>query len=209
MSNIAPGWYPHGPNAQRWWDGTQWTDAVQQPYTSSLTPGHAPEGTPPYTAQIWWIVGLFAIPLVISLLYLATMDWSGYMNSMMVTSSDASSVLAMYSSIFTPLYFVLLASSFLAYGATAALAYSDAKELLRRGVERPFPWALSFIPSYGSIVYVIGRSVVARRRIGRGLLPMGVYLTIFAVGMVLSIVISIVAMYSMVGSMGDLYSTYP
>lgn len=37
--STPPGWYPDGQGAQRWWDGTQWTDHVQP----------AP-GTPPLPA---------------------------------------------------------------------------------------------------------------------------------------------------------------
>lgn len=40
----------------------------------------------------------------------------------------------------------------------------------------PFPWAFSFI---SSIVYVIGRSVVVRRRTGKGISPLWVVIAVY------------------------------
>ena len=76
------------------------------------------------------------------------------------------------------------ALSFVAYAATVALAFFDTKALEARGVVRPFHWAFSFIPNYGSTVYVIGRSIVARRRTGSGMSPMWVFIIMYVVTLI-------------------------
>jgi hypothetical protein len=113
----------------------------------------------------------------------------------------------MFGYILTPAYFVLLIIGFLAYAGTVLLAFFDGKALQARGVQRPFHWALAFIPSYGSMVYVIGRSVVARRRTGSGLAPMWMYLVAFVLGIVLSIVVSLGATANMMSEFPS-YSGY-
>src|SRR5206468_9638315 len=52
------------------------------------------------------------------------------------------------------------------------LAFLDRRILLRRGIVRPFHWVWSVLP----LVYLIGRSVVLRRRVGRGSAPLWVSL---------------------------------
>jgi len=83
---------------------------------------------------------------------------------------------------------VLLALTFVAYAGTIVLAYFDYRTLLGRGIPSPFSWALAFIPSYGSLVYLIGRSVVVRRRTGSGLAPLWVYVGLFVFGLVGSLI---------------------
>jgi hypothetical protein len=64
------------------------------------------------------------------------------------------------------------------------LAYRDRQHLTRVGVLRPFHWAWVFL---GSIVYVIGRSVVVRKVAApRGLAPMWAAIAVSAVAMVSS-----------------------
>ncbi len=53
---------------------------------------------------------------------------------------------------------------FLVYAGTVVLAYFDWRTLTRRGIARPFHWAWAFIPVAGG-VYLIGRSIIVRRRI--------------------------------------------
>ena len=60
----------------------------------------------------------------------------------------------------------MLAVSALVYAAGVAMSARDAAVLRRRGVVDPFPWAWAFLS--GSI-YVIGRTVIARRRTGSDL----------------------------------------
>jgi len=155
----------------------------------------APQGTSPSTVQIWLIVGLFAVQLVATFVHLASIDFSGYFQLVMDAStpgsnaaSDPDAILALYGQIFTATYVVLLALSFLAYAGTVVLAYFDHRALLARGVSSPFAWALAFIPSYGSMVYLIGRSIVVRRRTGAGLAPLWVYVGLFVAGLIGSLV---------------------
>lgn len=216
MSNAHPaGWYPDGHGAQRWWDGTQWTQSTQpspsamatlapyqavgqSPYQAGGIP-RAPEGTSPDTPHIWGIVGIFVLLSIVGLAYSAsTMDMSTYMDAAM----DPSDPFATYSYIFTPAYVALLLASVLGYAGTVLLAYFDGVALRDRGVERPFHWAFAFIPSYGSLVYVIGRSVVARRRTGTGLAPLWVFAAVFVLGIILTIAISIASMASVFNDVG-------
>lgn len=215
MSNAHPaGWYPDGHGAQRWWDGTQWTQSTQSPYqVGGQAPYQAggalsaPSGTDPSTVQIWAIVALFALQMIAGLVYLGTFDWNGYMAATMATTYSSSYDSALIASVFTPAYAAVILSGLLAYWLTVLLAYFDTKVLRDRGVERPFHWAFSFIPSYGSMVYVIGRSVVAKRRTGSGSAPMWAYIAIFVVGFVLSIVATFASMSSIMNEIGN-YSTY-
>jgi hypothetical protein len=71
--------------------------------------------------------------------------------------------------------------------AYIVFAVLDRRELLRRGVRDPFrsSWAI-----LSGIIYVIGRAVVVRRRIGRGLAPMWVFLAL----VVLSLIATLVAL---------------
>ena len=199
---VPPGWFadPAGSELNRWWDGSQWTEHVQAPYQAGGVVSRAPEGTSPSTVQIWLIVGLFALQLLAGLFYLGTFDFAGYLaasNSAVLDSTDPTSALAIYGYIFTPGYAALLLLSAVAYVGTIVLAYFDGKALEARGVSKPFHWALAFIPSYGSLVYVIGRSVVARRRTGTGLAPLWAYIVIFVVGIVASFVVTFAAIGSM------------
>ncbi len=204
---AQPGWFadPAGSQLNRWWDGSRWTDNVQAPYQVGGIIERAPEGTSPSTVQIWLIVGLFALQQVAALYYLATIDLAGifvaYSNAMR-DASDPTSVLAIYGYVFTPGYVALLLLSLVSYAATIVLAYFDSKTLASRGVVKPFHWALTFVPSYGSIIYVIGRSVVARRRTGSGLAPLWAYIVVFVVGFIASFVVSLAA----AGSMMDDFS---
>lgn len=211
MTDATPaGWYPDAtiPGQQRWWDGTQWTEHVQAPYVagSAYAALKAPEGTSPQTIHIWLIVGLFALQGIASILWLATFDWAGYMDaSMSVGLGGAYS--NPYAMMFTPSYFALIALSFVSYGLTALLAYFDSKALQARGVQRPFHWAFNFIPSWGSVVYVIGRSIVARRRTGSGTSPMWAYIAVFAVVLIATLVVTFAGMASMFSDIPS-YSDY-
>lgn len=64
--------------------------------------------------------------------------------------------------------------SWAAYALTVVLAFFDWRTLRNRGIDRPFPWPWAFL----SLVYVIGRSVVVKRRTGRGLAPLVVYIVV-------------------------------
>ena len=201
MSNDRPaGWYPDGTNygQQRWWDGNQWTSQVQAPYQGGPAEVlRAPEGTSPYNVQIWLIVGIYILLALASAGWLMTFDASSYMSS---TLSDPTG-LSSYAYLFSPTYIALVVLGFLGWAGTIALAYFDGKVLESRGVPRPFHWAFTFIPSYGPTVYIIGRSVVARRRTGSGLAPMWVHIASLVGGFVLAVVATVVMMGSMMSGL--------
>ena len=158
----AAGWYPDesAPGQQRWWDGDAWTaQVIGAPYQAVST-GYtgAPAGTSPYNRQIWAIVAIYAVMSVISI---GVVYWM-FANLSLVISNEAA---------FLGMEFGLAAVGLAAWIVTGFLAYSDQKDLAARGVDHPFNWAFVCIPSYGPTIYIIGRSVVARRRTGSGIAP--------------------------------------
>jgi hypothetical protein len=170
----------------------------------------APEGTSPNTPHIWWIVGIYFAQVGICLVWLATFDWSEYMRATLSIAapdggSAAGSLGAMLGAVFTPAYFATMAISILGYWASVLLAYFDWKALKQRGVVRPFHWAFSFI---ASIVYVIGRSVVARRRTGSGIAPMWVIIVSYVLYMIVSLVITVVGMANMMNELSQYGFSY-
>jgi Protein of unknown function (DUF2510) len=191
---TPPGWYPDpaGTPQSRWWDGAQWTDHLHDPRVQAYqiaAPLKAPEGTRPYTRFIWLIV---LLPLVqYPLLFL--IDWSEYFRNSLSTSLSGASSLSSITSIFTPQYLIVLASGWVIYGVLALLAYFDWKELKRREVPFPFHFAFVFI-SY--LVYVIGRSVVVRRRTGSGIAPMWVSIAINVVASIAFTAVIFIEMFS-------------
>lgn len=172
-----PRWHadPEGGAGLRWWDGTQWTAAVMgaaelgPPVQRSLPPE-----TPVFTPSIWVIV---LLPLVLTLATL--MFPSAAMSSITDTSATGQP-----DQPFTPGDLLQSALSLLVYGATVTLAWADRRSLLAAGYVRPFHWAWAFL-STG--VYVIGRSAIVQRRIGRGLAPIWVWLAVYLVGVLVSI----------------------
>ena len=97
-----------------------------------------------------------------------------------------------------------IALSFVVYAGTVVLALLDYRELTARGVPKPFHWALSFIPSYGYLVYLIGRTVVVKSRTDRGLGPIWLAIAVFVFGVVLALVM----FAQMMTAMTDVLGTY-
>ena len=209
----AAGWYPDpaGSPRTRWWDGTRWTEnysapAAQTAATPWSTPTgqpsngvdgapsaypamqpygaapalKAPEGTSPSTPFIWLLAVLPIVTLALSVVQLATID------------SLVESALADSGSSYTPLDITNYGVSLLIAAATVILAFFDARTLAARGVPRPFHWAWSFFALLGAPVYMIGRSVVVRRRVGSGLAPMFVNLSLILVGFIIGIVAAVI-----------------
>ena len=209
----AAGWYPDpaGSPRTRWWDGTRWTEnysapAAQTAATAWSTPTgqasngvdgapsaypamqpygaapalKAPEGTSPSTPFIWLLAVLPIVTLALSVVQLATID------------SLVESALADSGSSYTPLDITNYGVSLLIAAATVILAFFDARTLAARGVPRPFHWAWSFFALLGAPVYMIGRSVVVRRRVGSGLAPMFVNLSLILVGFIIGIVAAVI-----------------
>ena len=176
------GWYqdPTDGTHTRWWDGTQWTDHVQQAYTpaAQATALSAPVGTRPYTPWIWLMVFLPYLTLPLLFTFNIAGMYSGF-----DLNDPASANRAQVEMMTSPSYIALTLGGFVIYGLCVVFAFLDHKEIVKRGIPRPFHWAWTFL---SSPAYVIGRSVIVRRRTGLGIAPMWV-----AIGMlVLSLIIS-------------------
>jgi len=180
---IPAAWYPDpsGSPRQRWWDGTQWTENYSEPqmatvpYSTTVAPdAAAPAGLKVYTPWVWIILGL----LVLSLISLLTFNFADYMAAILLNPNNPFAM-------FTPAYLFLAAAGFVTYWGAVAFAYFDHRDLTRAGVQRPFHWAFAFI---SALVYLIGRAVVLKRRVGAG----SVTLWAAIAYIVLSIVVSVI-----------------
>ena len=129
----------------------------------------------------FWIIVLLPLLTVIALLF---WDVESYGRSLgtYLAPGDGYRPLAMVD----PAYFALIGVGWAVSAATIVLAYFDWRTLTRRGMDRPFHWAWSFLAlaSGGALVYVIGRSVVVRRRSGRGLAPLWVFVGVEVLALV-------------------------
>ena len=136
----------------------------------------APEGAKVYNVWIWLIT---LLPLV-SYISLAFIPWTQLVPA---DYTDRSSVTAnQLSMMSSPWYLLSQALGWIIYAIIVFFAFRDWKWLNEQGVPRPFHWAFAFIPV--SIVYVIGRSVVVRRRTGHGIAPMWVSIAIIVFGFI-------------------------
>jgi len=137
-----------------------------------------PEGTSVSTPWIWLIV-LFPL---LSLVDVLTVDYSTIFAASLEDPAAVPEV-QLRDVLSTLLSFVL-------WGLTVLFAWLDHKALLRRGIVAPFHWAYAFIPV--TLVYVIGRTVVLRRRVGRGSAPLWVLVGV--------LVLSTIAFVAIVGT---------
>jgi len=199
MSTVpspSAGWYPDpsGSGALRWWDGMRWTEHVapgpsQQAAFNSAAYAPArrrplPAETPLYTVWIWLVA---ILPLVSTLLVFLLHPQPAFRLDETGRNVVIGDPLALLGG---PMYFVVVGIGWLLTAAGIVFSWLDYRELVHRGVERPFHWAWSFL----GIVYPIGRSVVIRGVTGgRGLAPMwvsiGVYVAALAVSMIWSILL--------------------
>jgi hypothetical protein len=187
------GWYPvsAGSTQLRWWDGTQWTDHVHDQAIAGAAAEYgqvlkAPAGTNPNTVWIW----ILAVMPVLGLIVLPFFDSTSMFRNALANPSSPSatlrSELAIYSS---PFFLISLGVGFVEYVLYVLFAYFDSRQLKALGVPKPFPWALAFIPSgYGYLVYMIGRFVIVKRRTGTGLTPLWVWIAVYVVVFIISIV---------------------
>lgn len=201
------GWYPDpagGPN-RRWWDGTHWTERMETPAaTTDPVPAAAypvaavadsspsPTTSRAVSPNTWafWVVALLPIVSIVSV---ALVDVEGYLrrtfSSIALSGSAGASVDLNVFTLAGPTFVVAQVLGLLVLAAFIVFAALDYRILVARGVDRPFHWAWSFftLVSGGSLVYLIGRTVVAHRRTGRSAsAPMWVSI---GLGLVLLIVI--------------------
>jgi hypothetical protein len=145
------------------------------PYAQS-TPVQPPLGAHPaiYTPFIW----IIALLPLLSAIAIAALD----MRFMIVRPSQLHSMVGS-PMLGSPMYIVVSLLGWVIYGVSVWMAYLDWRALGRIGIVNPFHWAWAFLTG---IVYVIGRSVVVRRRVGgHALIPVwviaGVYLLTFII----------------------------
>jgi hypothetical protein len=155
-----PRWHtdPEGGAGLRWWDGSQWTESVMGPAELGPPVQHPlSSDTPIYTVPLWVIVFLPLVTMLGNLLIPAPSlaPLSGGQTPQMPA--------------FDPSDLMRNGLSLAIYAATIVLAFADRRALLQAGYVRPFHWAWAFL-STG--VYVVGRSIIVQRRIGRGLQPL-------------------------------------
>lgn len=180
---AAPaGWYPSAPGSPelRWWDGTQWTNHSHTLGVDSGQALTAPAGTSSNTVWIWIfallpLVQLAEIPLIATL----------YAR---IFSVDLRNPTALMAAEYAPGsgYWAIQGIGVLLYAIYVVLGLLDYRSLRSRGVPRPFHWAWSFL---SAIVYMIGRTVVVRRRTGSGLAPLWVNIASLLVAIISSIAV--------------------
>lgn len=148
----------------------------------------APEGTEPSTVWIWLLVALplvqilASIPLFISVGNLYTNVFGSIrLTGEAPSSADVQAIMGSSLAVLGPSMLVTLVG-YLLSGVGVLLGWLDWRALLARGVPKPFHWAWGFFAftGAGTLVTLIGRSVVVHRRTGRGLAPLwtGIAVTI-------------------------------
>jgi hypothetical protein len=186
---TPPAWYPDPADATRlrWWDGGQWTAHLHDPSVAQhpvvSTPTVGPQ-TPVYNGFIWAIV---LLPLLSSIAFL-TFDMNAYAIRSLSGERGVSLATVPYSLIGWAIYLVI-----------PLLAYFDRRRLQRDGYVRPFHWAWAFL---NSAVYVIGRSVVVKRRSGRGVAPIWIWAAVVLVSIAIAVI-------KTAGAVATIVSTVP
>ena len=154
-----------------------------------------PQKTPGISPSTWamWVV---ALSPVLQLIGIAIIDVNGYFRALLDLGTQARSGATPGA---LPAGFGSAVLSFLVGGLVAFVAQVllvvfaavDWSILRRRGIDRPFHWAWSFfvLTGYGSLVYPIGRTVVAQNRTSRpAWVPMLVFIVLSVAGFVFSLV---------------------
>jgi hypothetical protein len=210
---VAPaGWYPvaAGSAQQRLWDGTRWTEhtydppAAAQP-AAATHPGtprepslRAPAGTKPNTIWFWLLVVGAPVLTILDLI-----PTSIYLSQ--VISGDTTDPTAMAANTFNGAYLLVLLSGWFIYAACIVFGLLDWRELRAHGVPKPFHWAWSFfvIAVGWPAVYVIGRTVVVKRRTGIGMAPLWVFIGLEVVAFIVTAVVVITAIVQLISVFSD------
>lgn len=215
---TAPaGWYQVSPDSatQRYWDGTAWTEHISNPAaptspasvavapaTARPAAEKAPDGTNPNTIWFW----LTSVSLVIAIA--SDIASLGYINALasIGVNSDYISELAKANS--SPAYWISVLLGLLAGAAFILFPILDWLALRKRGVPSPFSWAWSLFSLVLSspIVYVIGRSVVVKRRTGKGLAPLWVFVALQVVTWIVGVVLIVLLIVALTSEFGNLRS---
>lgn len=180
-SHTPAGWYPDpaGTGGTRWWNGIEWTDNLQTPYVEaharqSVSPAAA--GTPAYNVFIWVIIGLLALSFLSQFL----VNFEQTMAASMEAELSGTPAPA------DPAANLVSLLGFLIYGLSVLFAFFDWRQIKLTGVEKPFHWAWSFL---SILVYLIGRGVIMKRRVGKGIATMWIAIGYLVAGVILFVVI--------------------
>jgi len=168
------GWYPDpsGAPVQRFWTGAEWTEDRYDPSLAvygTTPPNVAGRGTAVNNGLLWVIV---LLPLA-SVIGTAQFDMTSYVRESLSATGP----------VMNPGYALLQFLGFAVYAATIVLAFLDYRGLSRLGVSRPFHWAWTFLTG---AVYIIGRTVIVRRRVGGSLAPIWTWVAISALAAVVA-----------------------
>jgi len=150
-----------------------------QPFAAAQPVLRAPEGTGPYTVWIWLLLFVPMLGLA-ALIPFFGVDWTAIMRAAAdaAAAPTADAALASQASAtgqvlgaLGPAYALSALGGLVLDAALIVFAWLDWRELGRRGAPQPFHWTWIFtmFAGAGTIVYVIGRIVVVRRRTGGGL----------------------------------------
>jgi hypothetical protein len=194
------GWYPDGRGALRWWDGRAWTEATAgqpasrsghqvDPRSGQSYPTVAP-GTSATTVWAW----IIALAPLVSLAWAAFLlvdlqrGLTGQLSQLLASaspggSSDAGTGIIRWElSFFTdPVFLIGSLMGWVVVGLSVWFSYLDTQVLRRRGFVSPMHWAWSAL---SPLVYLIGRSIVIRRRGSSDRAPMWVAIGIQVVAFV-------------------------
>jgi hypothetical protein len=190
---TAPaGWYPvPGSTQQRYWDGAAWTEHIHDPASAQVPAQRqgqpkAPDGTSPTTPWIWLTVGSLVISIV------GYVFLGGFLSTFANLYANTGTAFSqLYSD---PEYIAYTAIGWVAIAAAILFPILDWRALEKRGVPKPFHWAFSlFVLILGTpIVYVIGRTVVVRRRTGKGLAPLWVFIALQIICWIVFVVVIVI-----------------
>lgn len=178
------GWYPDPatPGILRFWDGATWTAHTSAPTPTAPAPAPAttkpePRKSPGVDTNTPWIWLIVLLPLASSVLALLV-PWRSMLFFMQgwqfnsYTQPDNLPDMRLFMQpldmFVSPWWWAITLFGWAVYGVSVWFAYLDQRELRSRGIDRPFPWPWMFL----SIVYPIGRIVVAIRRTGKGWAPL-------------------------------------
>ncbi|ALJ19593.1 DUF2510 domain-containing protein [Microbacterium sp. No. 7] len=140
------------------------------------------------TNTVWIWLSIVAAHLPIVLLFL--IDWQGYIDAIMsleAGTADPADVTAALTE-WTAGVMGLSLLSYVFIAASIVFAFLDHRQLVARGVQKPFHWAFAFLTLVISIgVYVIGRTVIVRRQTGRGMGPLWGWIAAIVLVIVISV----------------------
>ena len=198
--SVPAGWHPDpaGSPRSRWWDGTQWTEHYQEPYSREAAAAalQAPAGAKIHNAWIWLVVFLPYVTLPV----IFTDGLSSAFTSGLDPSDPYSANRAQFEMMTSPAYVLSSLLSWLIFGLCVFFAFRDSRALTNQGIQRPFHWAWNFLPP----VYAIGRAVVVKRRTGRGIVVMWAAIGMLVVSFIVTIAFAVMLTSEMLKQMGPL-----